>query len=226
MCHHVLSVVYIDPGKAVFVFFATAQSRMCANNWLGALWPKCVHVLHYHNADLSEGFELITWLLDMFCRVCDAGLVNSIGYLSWNIWGWVFTVYPISLLMVVRIYAVQHIVTTKWALTIISYYERLGQEALVSDFSYHILQWMLSVRIKILPTEAEDFNDFFKNDFVFKVCRERPHSLSVLIYTFVTHPDEIPISAKSSGWHMVVWYIIRMTYCSVQKSSGWDTAMS
>ena len=42
----------------------------------------------------------------------------------------------------------------------------------------------------------------------------------------VTHPDEIPISAKSSGWHMVVWYVYRMTYCSVQNSSGWDTARS
>ena len=43
---------------------------------------------------------------------------------------------------------------------------------------------------------------------------------------FVTHPDEIPISAKSSGWHMVVWYVIRMAYCSVHKSSRWDTTNS
>ena len=42
----------------------------------------------------------------------------------------------------------------------------------------------------------------------------------------VTHPDEIPISAKSSGWHTVVWYVIRMTYCSVQKLYGWDAARS
>ena len=28
----------------------------------------------------------------------------------------------------------------------------------------------------------------------------------------ITHPDEIPISAKSSGWHMVVCYVIQMTY--------------
>ena len=40
----------------------------------------------------------------------------------------------------------------------------------------------------------------------------------------VTHPDAIAISAKSPGWHMTAWYVIRMTYCSVQKSSGWDTA--
>ena len=42
----------------------------------------------------------------------------------------------------------------------------------------------------------------------------------------VTHPDEIPTSAKSSGWHMVVWYVIRMTYYSVHQSSGRDTADS
>ena len=43
---------------------------------------------------------------------------------------------------------------------------------------------------------------------------------------FVTHPEEISTPAKSSGWHMMVWYVIRTTYCSVHKSSEWKTVNS
>ena len=42
----------------------------------------------------------------------------------------------------------------------------------------------------------------------------------------VTHLDEIPTSANSPGLHMMVWCVIRMTYCCVHKPSGWDTAKS
>ena len=43
---------------------------------------------------------------------------------------------------------------------------------------------------------------------------------------FITHPEEISTPAKSSGWHMMVWYVIRTTYCSVHKSSEWKTVNS
>ena len=53
---------------------------------------------HYHHyADLSEGIELIKFLLGICCRVCVKDWGNSLEYLSYNIWGCVSSACPILL---------------------------------------------------------------------------------------------------------------------------------
>ena len=51
---------------------------------------------HYHHcANLSLDIELMKYLPDIFCRVCEQDWAYSLSFPLFNIWGCMFSVYPI-----------------------------------------------------------------------------------------------------------------------------------
>ena len=58
----------------------------------------CLYITpsHYHHcAKLSVDIELMKCLPDIFCRVCEYDWAYSLSYSLFNIWGSMFSVYPI-----------------------------------------------------------------------------------------------------------------------------------
>ena len=59
----------------------------------------CLYITscHYrHCANLSVDIGFMKCLPDIFCRVCEWDWAHSVSYPSFNIWGSMFSVYPIS----------------------------------------------------------------------------------------------------------------------------------
>ena len=78
LLHHILSLIaYTSRENRNFVFITIVQFIMSSNNWVrfGLLIAfVCLYVTpsHYHHcANLSEYIELIKYLSDIFCRVCE-----------------------------------------------------------------------------------------------------------------------------------------------------------
>ena len=74
--------------------------RMCANDrvYYGSMVVLvCLHITlpHYHHyTDVSESIGLVKYLTDTFCIVCVSEKVNSLNYMSCNVWGCQYSAYP------------------------------------------------------------------------------------------------------------------------------------
>ena len=58
----------------------------------------CLYITpsHYHHcANVSVDIELMKCLPDIFCRVCEQDWAYSLSYPLFNIWGCMFSIYPI-----------------------------------------------------------------------------------------------------------------------------------
>ena len=104
LLHHILLLIaYTFRENRKFVFINIGQFMMSANSRIRFGWEIIFVYLyitpsHYHHcANLSEDIELIKFLSDIFCRVCEKDRAHSLSYPSYNMWGCVFSVYPIPL---------------------------------------------------------------------------------------------------------------------------------
>ena len=96
LLHHILSrIAYTFRKNWDFVLIIIVQFMMSANYRMRyglQIVLICLYITpsHYHHCvHLSVDIELI------FCRVCESDWSYSLSYPSFNIWGCMFSVYPI-----------------------------------------------------------------------------------------------------------------------------------
>ena len=102
LLHHILSrITYTFRENWNFVLNIVVQFLMRANSRIQyglQIEFFCLYITpsHYHHcADLSVDIELDTCLPEIFYRVCEQVWAYSLSYLLCNIWGCMFSVYPI-----------------------------------------------------------------------------------------------------------------------------------
>ena len=111
LLHHILSLIAYT--FRCYVFIIIVQFMMNSNSRIRfglQIVFDCLYITpsnYHHCANLSGDIELIKCLSDIFCRVCEQDWAYSLSYPSYNIWDWVFSVYP-PLVMIERIYTLSY----------------------------------------------------------------------------------------------------------------------
>ena len=99
--HILSSIAYTFRENWDFVLIIMVQFMMSANTRIRyglQIVFVCLYntPFHYHHcANLSVDIELMKCLPDIFCRVCEQDWAYSLSYPLFNIWGCMFSVYPI-----------------------------------------------------------------------------------------------------------------------------------
>ena len=74
-----------------------------------------ITLFHYHHyVDSSEDIGHIKWLSDIFCHACVCHIKSSLSVIFYAYMGLCVLILPISLLMIERIFALDHIIMIKW----------------------------------------------------------------------------------------------------------------
>ena len=139
LLHHILSVIaYTFRENWDFVFIIVAQLMMSANSRLRFglqilfVWT-LQHILIF-SVRLSEDTEITKFPSNLFCRVCEWDKAYSLSYPLYNIWGCVFSVYPLSLWWLRLIYTLSYFLISffisahfhqVWSLRIITFFQLL-----------------------------------------------------------------------------------------------------
>ena len=100
LLYHILSLIaYTFRENRDCVFIIIVQFMMSSNSRIRfglQIVFVCLYITssHYHHrANLSEDIELMKFLSDIFCRVCEWDYAYSLSYPFYDIWGCVFSVY-------------------------------------------------------------------------------------------------------------------------------------
>ena len=102
LLYHILSLIaYTFRPNREFVFIIIVQFMISTNSRIRfglQIVPVCLYSTppHYHHwTNLSKDIELIKCLSDIFCRVCEYDQAYSLSFPLYNMWGCVFSVYPL-----------------------------------------------------------------------------------------------------------------------------------
>ena len=102
LVHHILSrIAFKFREKWDFVLIIIVQFMMSANSRICyglQIVFACLNITpsHYHHCgNLSVDIELMKCPPDIFCRACEWDWAYSLSYPLFNIWGCMFSIYPI-----------------------------------------------------------------------------------------------------------------------------------